>query len=891
MIGFVLKKVFGSKNDRELKKLFPIVERINGLEDSYKKLSDSDLRAKTTEFRSRHEKGESLDDLLPDAFAAIREASLRVMGMRHFDVQLIGGMVLHSGKISEMKTGEGKTLTATLAAYLNALSGKGVHIVTVNDYLARRDAEWMGRLYGFLGLTTGCVVNGMDNKERKAAYGSDITYGQNNEFGFDFLRDNMKLELSEMVQRPHNFAIVDEVDSILIDESRTPLIISGPSDDATDKYAIADAIVRKLNGETDFTVEAKTKNVLLTDDGVKKVENLLRINNLYDPQHIELVHHLTQSLKAHVTMFADVDYVVREGQVIIVDEFTGRLMAGRRWSDGLHQAVEAKEGVTIARENQTLATITFQNYFRMYKKLAGMTGTADTEAVEFKKIYNLDVVVIPPNRKMIRVDNHDVVFSGEKGKFDAVVKEIEDCVKRGQPTLVGTASIAKSELLSSMLQRKGIRHHVLNAKHHEREAEIIAQAGRLGMVTISTNMAGRGTDILLGGNPEFLAAQAAGTRDPDDEEYQHQLEHFKALCNEERAKVIAAGGLHIVGTERHESRRIDNQLRGRAGRQGDPGSSRFYISLQDDLMKRFGGESMQALLARVGLKEDEAIEGRLVGRAIENAQKKVEGYHFDVRKHLLEYDNVMNKQRQVIYSQRDTILRGENIAELINESIPDVIEEIILTHCSESTPILEWDIPAVLNEFKRCFGIAVEAEPYETKQQLGDKTLAQKLFDDLKSQAEERYMQRSKHFGVERMKKLQRMVYLQATDYFWKEHLSNMDHLKEGIGLRGYGQQNPLFEYQREAFAMFKSMLNTIKFSVLQNIFIPELPSEEEIAALEEKERELLRQREAAARTIHESALEGAGSETAAAKILQLKNRPDTKTKSNQAKRERRKGR
>jgi preprotein translocase subunit SecA len=527
----------------------------------------------------------------------------------------------------------------------------------------------------------------------------------------------------------------------------------------------------------------------------------------------------------------------------------------------------------------------------MYKKLAGMTGTADTEAVEFKKIYNLDVVVIPPNRKMIRVDNHDVVFSGEKGKFDAVVKEIEDCVKRGQPTLVGTASIAKSELLSSMLQRKGIRHHVLNAKHHEREAEIIAQAGRLGMVTISTNMAGRGTDILLGGNPEFLAAQAAGTRDPDDEEYQHQLEHFKALCNEERAKVIAAGGLHIVGTERHESRRIDNQLRGRAGRQGDPGSSRFYISLQDDLMKRFGGESMQALLARVGLKEDEAIEGRLVGRAIENAQKKVEGYHFDVRKHLLEYDNVMNKQRQVIYSQRDTILRGENIAELINESIPDVIEEIILTHCSESTPILEWDIPAVLNEFKRCFGIAVEAEPYETKQQLGDKTLAQKLFDDLKSQAEERYMQRSKHFGVERMKKLQRMVYLQATDYFWKEHLSNMDHLKEGIGLRGYGQQNPLFEYQREAFAMFKSMLNTIKFSVLQNIFIPELPSEEEIAALEEKERELLRQREAAARTIHESALEGAGSETAAAKILQLKNRPDTKTKSNQAKRERRKGR
>ena len=892
MIGFVLKKVFGSKNERELKGLFPMVEKINLLEASMHKLSDSELQAKTGEFRSRVEKGESLDEILPEAFAVIREGSLRVMGMRHFDVQLVGGMVLHSGKIAEMKTGEGKTLTATLSAYLNALPGKGVHIVTVNDYLARRDAEWMGRLYGFLGMSTGCVLNGLDNNERRAAYGADITYGQNNEFGFDFLRDNMKLELSEMSQRPHNFAIVDEVDSILIDESRTPLIISGPSDDATDKYGIADALVRKLDAATDFTLEAKTKNVLLTDDGVKKIEQLIKVNNLYDPQHIELVHHLTQSLKAHVTMIIDVDYVVRDGQVIIVDEFTGRLMAGRRWSDGLHQAVEAKEGVAIARENQTLATITFQNYFRMYKKLSGMTGTADTEAVEFKKIYNLDVVVIPPNRKMIRTDNHDVVFSGEKGKFDAVVTEIEDCVKRGQPTLVGTASIAKSELLSALLQKKGITHHVLNAKHHEREAEIIAQAGRLGMVTISTNMAGRGTDIVLGGNPEFLAAQAAGTRDPDDEEFQEQLEHFKIICNEERQKVIAAGGLHILGTERHESRRIDNQLRGRAGRQGDPGSSRFYISLQDDLMKRFGGESMQALLKRVGLQEDEAIEGRLVGRAIENAQKKVEGYHFDVRKHLLEYDNVMNKQRQVIYGQRDTILRGKDIEELINESIPDTIEEIILTKCNEGSPVIEWDIPGVFSEYRRCFGIEMNPKEYEAKQNSGSPALAQQLFEDLKTKALQRYEQRSRHFGVERMKKLERVVYLQATDFFWKEHLSNMDHLKEGIGLRGYGQQNPLFEYQREAFAMFKNMLNTIKFSVLQNVFIPELPSEDEISALEAKERELLKQREAAARTIHESALEATDAAVDKTKVLQLKsNIPDSKTKSNQAKRDRRKRR
>jgi len=859
---FVLRKLFGSKNERELKQIVPLVSRINDLESGLQALSDDALRAKTGEYKTRHQQGESLDDLLPEAFATVREASRRVLGMRHFDVQLLGGMVLHSGKIAEMRTGEGKTLTATLPVYLNALSGKGVHVVTVNDYLARRDAEWMGRVYGFLGMDTGVVLHGLSNEERQRAYNSDITYGQNNEFGFDYLRDNMKLELSEMVQRGHNFAIVDEVDSILIDESRTPLIISGPSEDSPEIYGVADHIVRLLSDPEHFTVELKNKQVMLTDDGVKKIEELLQVENLYDPRNIELVHHINQGLKAHVTMKRDVDYVVREGQVIIVDEFTGRLMPGRRWSDGLHQAVEAKEGVKIQRENQTLATITFQNYFRMYSKLAGMTGTADTEAVEFKKIYNLDVVMVPTNQPMVRTDFPDVVYATEKGKFEAVCKEIQELVASGQPVLVGTASIAKSEMLSGLLSKRGIRHHVLNAKNHEREAEIVAQAGRFGMVTISTNMAGRGTDILLGGNPEFLAADDAGTRDPDDPDFQEDLEHYRAVTAEEKLKVIEAGGLHILGTERHESRRIDNQLRGRAGRQGDPGSSRFYVSLEDDLMKRFGGERIQSIMTRVGLTDEDAIAGTLVGRAIENAQKKVEGFHFDIRKHLLEYDDVMNKQRQVIYSDRERILGGSGIEERIRNAIPDVIEEAILLRASEKEPPSSWDVEGIFNEMKRVFGLELSRrDEFIAAKAEASSSLAQELFDYCRDEALGRFEQRSEHFGRERMEKLARVVLLQATDYFWKEHLSNMDHLKEGIGLRGYGQKNPLQEYQREAYEMFGSMMLGVQTAVMQNLFIPELPSEKEIEEIEARERELQRQRVEQAQTHHEDVLESSSEE------------------------------
>ncbi len=856
MIRFLLRKIFGSKNERELKRLVPIVQRVNSLADEFAQLSDDGLRAKTADFKLRYQNGESLDDILPEAFALVREGSGRILGMRHFDVQLLGGMVLHAGKIAEMRTGEGKTLTATLPAYLNAISGKGVHVVTVNDYLAKRDCEWMGRLYGFLGLTTGVVVHGMDNPERQEAYGCDITYGQNNEFGFDYLRDNMKLELAEMVQRPHNFAIVDEVDSILVDEARTPLIISGPSEDSGDAYVVANQIVLQLRLDLDYTIELKNKQVLLTDDGVSKIEELCKLDNLYDPGNIQLVHHVTQALKAHATMKRDVDYVVRENQIIIVDEFTGRLMPGRRWSDGLHQSVEAKEGVRIQRENQTLATITFQNYFRMYSKLSGMTGTADTEAVEFKKIYNLDVIVIPTNMNMIRTDFTDVVYANERAKFDAVCRELEDCVQRGQPVLVGTASIARSEMLSAMLAKRSIRHHVLNAKQHEREAEIIAQAGRLGMVTISTNMAGRGTDILLGGNADFLAAAAANTKDPADPEYRNQLEHFHEICAAEKVKVIEAGGLHVLGTERHESRRIDNQLRGRAGRQGDPGSSRFYVSLEDELMKRFGGERIQAIMMRVGMTDEDAIEGTLVGRAIENAQKKVEGFHFDIRKHLLEYDDVMNKQRQVVYAERARVLRGEDVEERVLEAIPDVIEHILLSRANEKTPTADWDTDGMVNEYQRIFGVAIEDDAPFLDRNQSSKHLAQSMYEEFYERSLARFEQRAEHFGRERMKKLERVVYLQAVDYFWKEHLANMDHLREGIGLRGYGQKNPLLEYQRDAYDLFSSMMLTVKCAVLQHIFIPELPSEAEIEEIEEREREMLRRREAEAQEIHEEVLE-----------------------------------
>jgi len=848
----ILSKIFGSKNQRELQRLWPLVSKISAFEPELKNLSDEQLRGKTDYFKGRIEQGEELDDLLSEAFAVVREASVRATGMRHFDVQLIGGMILHSGRIAEMKTGEGKTLVATLPSYLNALSGKGVHVVTVNDYLARRDAEWMGQIFSFLGLTTGVVVNSMSSAERYKAYRSDITYGQNNEFGFDYLRDNMKLDAAEMVQRGHNFAVVDEVDSILVDEARTPLIISGPSEKPTETYQLADKLVLKLETDLHYSMDLKSKQVMLSDEGVKSVEGWMELENLYEPKNIELVHHINQALKAHVAMKRDVDYVVRNGQIMIVDEFTGRLMSGRRWSDGLHQAVEAKEGVQVQQENQTLATVTFQNYFRMYKKLSGMTGTADTEAVEFKKIYNLDVVVTPTNCPMVRQDFQDVVYSGERGKFDAVIDEIMELQKKGQPILVGTASIAKSEAVSELLTKRGVAHHVLNAKNHEGEAFIVAQAGRFGGVTISTNMAGRGTDILLGGNPEYLAAEAAGTRDPEDAEYQAQLVHFREVCAEEKQRVLGVGGLHILGTERHESRRIDNQLRGRAGRQGDPGSSRFYVSLEDDLMKRFGGERMQAIMTRVGLKEDEAIEGALVARAIENAQKKVEGFHFDIRKHLLEYDNVMNKQREVIYSQRAAVLRGDDIESLLQELIPDTVEEVIVSRANDKEPPAKWDVAGMLVEFNRNFGLALPVEEWDAKKERGDKHLAQEIFEALRDQALARYEERKQHFGSDRMVKLAQIVILQSFDHFWKDHLSNMDHLKEGIGLRGYGQKNPLQEYQREAYELFADMLSTVKLAVVQNLFIPELPSEDELLQIEQQERDLQRERSQQVKEIHE---------------------------------------
>ena len=864
----LVTKIFGSKNDRELRRLWPRVEQINALEKQFKALDDGALRAKTAEFKERIDRGETLDELLPEAFAVTREGAVRALGMRHFDVQLLGGIVLHDGKIAEMKTGEGKTLTGTLPVYLNALSGKGVHVVTVNDYLARRDAEWMGQVYGFLGLTTGVVVVGDDHLSRQDSYAADITYGQNNEFGFDYLRDNMKLELSEKVQRVHNFAIVDEVDSILIDESRTPLIISGPSHKPTELYQTADEICRKLKADDHYSIELKSKQTLLTDEGVEYIEKLLNIDNLYDPQNIEMVHHVTQALKAHATMKRDVDYVVRDNQVIIVDEFTGRLMAGRRWSDGLHQAVEAKEHVRIQQENQTLATITFQNYFRMYKKLAGMTGTADTEAVEFKKIYNLDVIVMPTNAPMIRKDHADVVYPNERGKYRAVCREIKELHETGQPILVGTASIAHSEKLSELLIDMEIPHTVLNAKQHEREAEIVAQAGRFSAVTIATNMAGRGTDIVLGGNPDSLAASEAGTRDPNEPAFQEALEKYKTVCAEERQKVLAAGGLHILGTERHESRRIDNQLRGRSGRQGDPGSSRFYVSLDDDLMKRFGGEKMQMIMQRFNLGDDDAIEGGLVGRAIEKSQKRVEGYHFDVRKHLLEFDDVMNKQREVIYGLREQVMHELNIWEQVEEMIGDVVEAIVLANAREKEPVSDWNITAMFQEVARVFGLRLDPAPFQSAIEGSNKTLAQDLFELFKEEATKKFEERKAHVGVENMQKLVSIMYLQAIDSYWKEHLTNMDALKEGINLRGYAQKNPLHEYQRESFELFTSMMMVVKTQVLQSVFLVQLLSQEELEELERRERERVREQEAAAQTIHQDVQDPADAEPAEAELV-----------------------
>jgi preprotein translocase subunit SecA len=903
LINTLLGKVFGTKNERVVKSLMPNVAAINALEPQIEKLSDAELRAKTDEFRQRiqermnrvaqqaqaepseeeseaeadldrrkrlekeeHETlQEVLDEVLVEAFAVVREAGRRVLNMRHFDVQLIGGMVLHSGKISEMKTGEGKTLVATLPVYLNALSGRGVHVVTVNDYLAKRDSEWMGKLYRFLGLTVGVIVHDLDDEERRAAYAADVTYGTNNEFGFDYLRDNMKFDIKDCVQRGHHYAIVDEVDSILIDEARTPLIISGASEESTDKYYRVNRIIPKLEkgeeiegppGEPatltgDFVVDEKHRNIAVTDEGWEKIEGLLGIGNIADPENWPLKHHVETAIKAHALYRKDVEYVVKDGEVIIVDEFTGRMMPGRRWSDGLHQAIEAKENVKIERENQTLATITFQNYFRMFKKLAGMTGTAETEAEEFDKIYRLEVVVIPTNKTLLRIENPDVVYRTEKEKYFAAADEIQQLATKGQPVLVGTTSVEKSERLSELLKKKGLKHVVLNAKFHEREAEIVAQAGRKGMVTIATNMAGRGTDILLGGNPEFMAKQemvkkgiaqqlrvAQGKIEGPQEDGQtsifyyngnefsvptdkwtEALNRYKEQTDKEHDEVTSVGGLHILGTERHESRRIDNQLRGRAGRQGDPGSSRFYLALEDDLMRIFAKEWVSNLLQRLGMEEGTPIESRMITRRIETAQKTVEAQHFESRKHLLEYDDVMNKQREAVYGLRRRLLEGMDQKDLILEDyVSAILGDLLEQYCPPKAHADDWDIKALKDAVFTRFGVDFLAEGVKpetlNRQELGDA-----IFDKLK----ERYDAKEKLIGPTAMRHHERMIMLSVIDQQWKDHLLSMDHLKEGIGLRGYGQHDPLVEYKRESFDMFEGMMQRFQEDTVRYLYLMQI--------------------------------------------------------------------
>ena len=825
MIGNFFKKIIGTQNERELKRLQVIVDRINVLEPSIVPLSDNALRQKTEEFRADLSNGKSLEDILPEAFAVVRETSKRVLGMRHFDSQLIGGMVLHEGKIAEMKTGEGKTLVATLPVYLNALPGQGVHVVTVNDYLAKRDSQWMGEIYKFLGLTVGLIQHDMQDVERQRAYASDVVYGTNNEFGFDYLRDNMKFDSSMFVQRELNYGIVDEVDSILIDEARTPLIISGATEESTDKYYKINRIIPQLKEGADYTLEEKTRTVSLTEEGNARVERLLGLGNLYDLSNMDMVHHVIQALKAHTLFKVDVDYVVKDGEVIIVDEFTGRLMPGRRYSDGLHQALEAKEDVTIAKENQTLATITFQNYFRIYNKLAGMTGTADTEAAEFHKIYNLEVLVIPPNKPMIRKDNPDLVYKSEREKFNAIVEEIAERNKEGQPALVGTVSIEKSERLSALLKKKGVKHTVLNAKYHELEAEIVAQAGRKGATTIATNMAGRGTDILLGGNPDFLAKKEFNVQpDLPQEEREKRSKELKAQCEKEKEEVIRLGGLHIIGTERHEARRIDNQLRGRSGRQGDPGSSRFYLSLEDDLMRIFGSERIANLMDKLGMEEGTPIEHRMVTRAIEGAQKKVETHNFDIRKHLLEFDDVMNQQRGVIYGQRREILQGERLTEILFDMIEDFLDDMLAVYCSKDIYPEEWDITALNEAFSRMFSVGIHEGEIDFAN-IGLEGLREALLEKVRKA----YSDKEVEFGSEVMRRIEKVVLLQVVDTQWKDHLLAMDHLKEGIGLRGYGQKDPLVEYKREGFEMFSDMITRIKSEAVERLFKIQLVKEDPI--------------------------------------------------------------
>jgi len=806
MVVSLLKKVFGTKNDREVKRIRIFADQANSFESSIQQLSDDELRQKTDEFKSRLKEGETMDDLLPEAFAVVRETGLRTLNMRHFDVQFIGGVVLHEGKIAEMKTGEGKTLVATLPVYLNALTGKGVHVVTVNDYLAKRDSEWMGAIYKFLGLTVGRIYHDMPEEERKEAYGCDVTYGTNNEFGFDYLRDNMKFSSEQFVQRELNFAIIDEVDSILIDEARTPLIISGPAEESTSKYYEANAIIPKLRKEKDYQIEEKSKTAALNDDGIATVEKLLNIDNLYDPGNIEILHCVQQALKAHALFKNEVDYVVKDGEVVIIDEFTGRMMSGRRYSDGLHQALEAKEGVNIENENQTLASITFQNYFRMYDKLSGMTGTADTEAAEFSSIYNLEVVVAPTNMEMVREDCADLIYRTEQEKFEALIDEIRECNELGQPVLVGTISIEKSELLGRYLKKYGIKHNVLNAKHHEKEAEIIAQAGQNGGVTIATNMAGRGTDIVLGEG------------------------------------VADLGGLHIIGTERHESRRIDNQLRGRSGRQGDAGSSRFYLSLEDDLMRIFGSERISGLMAKLGMENGQPIEHPMVSKAVANAQKKVEAHNFDIRKHLLEYDDVMNKQREVFYDLRREILTGDDLSDMLLEMVEELVDGILEDIAPAKVYPEEWDIEGLNEYMERLFAVTIIKKEDGTLEVDGRLNIAlddcdrEKLHDAIMDSLRDYYVRKGEGLDKGMMRQFEKMIMLQVVDNLWKDHLLGMDHLKDGIGLRGYAQKNPLTEYKKEGFEMFSGMMHHIREGVVEYLFKVKIEQGSEIPESEQQQ-------------------------------------------------------
>jgi len=835
MYKWLIQKIFGTKNERDLRRLQPYVPAICELEPQVQNLSNDQLRQKTAEFKEKLSQGASLEDILIEAFAVVREVGKRTVNMRHFDVQLIGGVVLHQGKIAEMKTGEGKTLVATLPAYLNALAGTGVHIVTVNDYLAKRDTEWMGPIYSLLGLTVGTIQHEMPDFERRKAYESDITYGTNNEFGFDYLRDNMKFRFADIVQKRHNYAILDEVDSILIDEARTPLIISGPTEESTNLYYRIDNLVRRLNKTKHFQVDEKTRTVALTEEGVSNAEAFLKVPNLYDLAHMDLVHHINQSLKAHNLFKKDVDYMVKDAKVIIVDEFTGRLMPGRRYSDGLHQALEAKEKVRIEEEYQTLASITFQNFFRMYEKLAGMTGTAETEATEFHSIYKLDVAVIPTNKTLIRYEHPDVVYRTGKEKWNAVVDEIIQNNQEGRPVLVGTISIENSEHLSSSLRRKGIKHVVLNAKYHEMEAQIIAQAGSISAVTIATNMAGRGVDILLGGNPEILATEhlrkkGIDPKEASQEDWERALAETKKIADLEHNKVIDLNGLHIIGTERHEARRIDNQLRGRAGRQGDPGSSRFYLSLEDDLMRIFGSERISGLMARIGMEEGIPIEHKMVTKAIERAQKQVESQNFSIRKHLLEYDDVMNKQRTSIYKQRREILQGKDMKKDVQELIATLVEWIMENHAPKEKHPEEWDTESFKKNILTQFGIDIEELKIDWNSINFDE-----LRETILSKLNEIFEEKENIIGSHQMREFERLIMLQVIDSQWKDHLLAMDYLKEGIGLRGYGQRDPLVEYKRESFDMFQSMMDRIEEETIRYLYLLQPVIEEELPERKEQ--------------------------------------------------------